>query len=740
MRQAVQLLMAASVAAVVAFAMTTVSCTPPTTTADAGDGGACGKDPLSTACACKVAKDCVPLHPEDQHKWLCTAGKRCQPLCTKNSDCTQFGADWVCDDALCQKPACGDDAQCGAGSCCIGGGCKPCLTPTDVASCAVLPEKALVHQGDTKDFTILATDASGSTVAYKGAVTWSVDQAGDASVSGSDITGTVTGGATTGAFSVKATIGSIDCTAASAINYAAADASQTRVVVADLGTHLPIAGATVVIGANTQTTDANGIATFDGADASKKTVSVFDNDYAYLTMIDVTGTDLIAYLKPPAQSGSFTGTMGPRDFDNLSDLKGNVHLAIYGGSIPGNLIDLQLSTLLGASVPTTIDLGSSSQTVSLPEGTVIGLGEQMFKQDYTVLAPVGKRTVWGLGGNAQFSAITTALGPALSGGSTSNLDVGGLLTSLLPLLGKLESGVVTGLDATADTPTAIGAKMKLDTPLRLRATATLPDLPTYQSAGATMHFDGAIVLGGALYSPQGLVPLGLTAGVDQLGGGTDPNDPTKQLPDGKIDPAEDGLNPGQVALRLAPLHGGLETSKYAGLALAASFSSLFTKAAPNTPKAPLVLSGIVTFPGDIPYSPTASTPISFGDHFLGVPEPTLVDRTFNLGTSVTGAAFHRIDIGGDATGEWTIYFPAGATPASFDIPTPPAGFADRLMATAQGSTSLPQVLVQSVELGNGTDSLDYNGVMNFTSDNMDDLTTRITTFSVREIVRPDPGN
>lgn len=741
MRKALQLMTAASAAAVLAFVVSTVGCggTVPGGP-DAGDGGPCGKDPFSAECKCAKPAECDPLHQENRFKWICTPSHRCVKICKANADCRSGE---TCEDAICRPPACGSDAQCNtaAGEECLGGSCKPALVAADVASCIVLPMTALLHEGSPKEFTIVARNAGGATVPYKGATTWSVDKASRASVAGDKIAGTATGGTETGAVKIQAKLGgTLACTDASAINYAAAAAGKTRVVVADLVTHMPVAGAVVVLaGKPNATTDANGIAEFDGADASKKTVSIFHHTYAYLTMVDATGTDLVAFVKPPPSAGQFTGTMTARDFDDLSDLKGTVHLSLYGGSIPGNLIDIQLSTLLGALVDTQLTLGSQKTTVPLPEGTVIGLGEQMFKTDYKVLAPAGIRTVWGLGGNADFSAITRALGPALSGGDTQNLNIGGIMSSLLPLLGKLQSGVLTGLEAKPDAPQAIGDKMKLDTLLRLRAEAQLPDMPSYTSGTEQKRFEGVIVLGGALYNPQGLVPLGLTAGIDAEGA-TDPNDPTKKLPDGKIDAADPGLPPGTLALRLSALHGGLESSKYVALALAASFSGLVGgSGGGSAPKEGLVLSGLVTFPGEIAYSATDAKKISFGSHFLSLPNPTLDGRSFDLGSVVDGAAFHRIDIGGEVTGEWSVYFPAGAAPASFSIPTPPAGFDDRFMKLETGKTALPKVIVQTVALSAGTSPLDYDGVLNFSGENMDDLTTRINAFSAREIVRPDAG-
>lgn len=724
---------AASLCAVVACGGETA------TDADAGTGGACATDPFSADCKCNLGRDCTPLKKEDAYKWLCTASHRCVRTCLKNADCRDGE---LCEDAICRPPACGSDVDCkNEGEFCSGGSCKPAITADEVKSCIVLPTTALLHEGSTKDFTVLARDAAGATLAFRGATTWAVEGAG-ASVKGSNVTGTVTGGNAAGSVKVKATVGGVSCTEATATNFAAAPSGKTRVVVADLVTRAPVSGAQVVMGSDTATTGMDGAAVFDGANNSKKTISVFHKDFAYLTLVDVQSNDVVAFVKPAAKAGKFTGEMGVRAFDELSDLKGTVHLTIYGGSVPGNLIDLQLSSLLGELVPTDLDLGSQKTTVPLPAGTVIGLGEQMFKTKYDILAPIGVRTVWGLGGNADFSAITRALGPVISGGGTENLNIGGVLTSLLPLLGRLQSGVLTGLESKEGAEVPIGDKIKLDTLLRIKADVALPDLPSYQSGTETKRVDGAIVLGGALYSPQGLVPLGITAGLDG-----DPTKPDTNPPDGKVDSGDPAIPAGTVSMRLAPLHGGLETSKYAVLALAAGLSSLLDSGGDG-----LVLSGLITFPKDVKYSATEANKVSVGSKFLGFPNPTIAARVVSMDGAVPGASLHRLDIGNEKTGEWSVYFPAGGA-STVEIPAVPSGFADRFAPTAASACTsdtecpgsscdttkstckvvTPGVLIQTVSFGQ--DTLNYDGVVAFDGTDMDDLTEQISAFSVRGVTR-----
>ncbi|MFM2152879.1 MAG: hypothetical protein RL199_1314 [Pseudomonadota bacterium] len=674
---------------------------------------ACGKDPYSSECTCNRRDDCTPGSPEARTRWICTEQRRCLRICASTSECRTGD---VCEDAICRPPACASDSQCG-GDVCIGGSCKPAPAASDVRSCQVLPTDALLNEGGAEAFSVVARDADGKVLAYKGPIDWSSSAADRASPKAGAVPGVFTGGSVAGSVAVQAAIGTVSCQSASAQNYAAAPSGKLRVVVADLLRRIPVASATVVVDElPAVTTGSDGVALVDVA-AGTHTVSVFHATYQYLTMFDVSATDLVAYVKPPPASGTFTGKMSARSFDGLSDPRGTVRLALYGGSIPGNLIDLQVENLVGPSETVSADLlGQGATDISLPSSVVLGLGEQVFKPDFSIPAPVGIRSVWGLGGNANISKLVEAVGPAISGGS--DVDTGAVASALLPLLGRLQSGVVTGVEVKQDV-TAPLSGFQFDTLLRVRVDAGIPDLPSFTSGTAQKRFDGVVVLGGALHGSQGLVPLGLTAGVDAK--------TTTADPDGKIDPSEEGQSPGIVSLRMSPLHGGLETSPYAVLALAASLGGLGDSIVGAAEDDGVVLSGLVKLPGVLSAGAPVSVPMA--KRFLGVPNPSIDGRTFSVGTPVEDAAYHRLDIGRDSTGEWAVYFPAGVSSKAYTVPTPPAGFADRLSDNAK-------LLVMSVSLGQpGTGASDYDGVLAFDGDDIDDLTTRIDAFSTREIVR-----
>jgi hypothetical protein len=615
----------------------------------------------------------------------------------------------------------------------------------------------VLNAGGARTFHAVAYDASGNQIAYVGAVTFAVTGITGATAtasSGSTTTVVVTGASSqaAGSGTLTAAIGSTTCTPAALSAFAPPAPSTLRVTVADQLSGAAITNATVIDGSGkTLTSGADGTYTESVSNpAAKNSFTAFAAGYGYVTVVDTGATDVFIPLKSTAAPGKLVGNLTNADFNNLSIPTGTVHIDISGSSIPGNLIDLSLTTLLGASVPTMINLGGTTATnVNLPDGIAIGLGPTMFKGNYSALATPGVRSFWSLGGNITLQIVLNAVSMA-SGGS---VDIGAILTSVLPVLGELESGVTGGVTvsageagtlSTTGTTSGTNAVLALNTLMRLHLSATVPNLPSYYlptdvPGTPTGQLNAAIVLGGVLASPQGFVPLGLTAGVNDTA-----NNKPSQI--GGYMGGPDGIIP----LRIAPRSGGLEGSPYLAIALAADLSSLTSgfgdgSGSSSSSSKPLVLSGNVMLPGELKYNNGATTSITFpGDHadtpsFLGVPaQPTISVATRQLSmpaTDVPHVAFHRLDIG-SAPNDWEIYFPAGETVVS--VPALPNGFTGPdYLVPAAGS---PSINLQSVTLGlNGDNSgktYTYDGVLSFQAaggPTVDDLTLQIDQFSVEGI-------
>lgn len=692
MQQVLRLLMTAAFAGVIAFTLTTTGCStecPDGQVEVDGEcqeppGSVCEKDPYDSECVCTRFRDCGRAGD-----WACNQGQ-CIRICDNSSVCK---TGFVCENGYCVSPGCGNDSECGSGEQCIGGDCKPAVTDGQVASCSVLPRKAVLADGASKSFSVLAKDADGKVVPFKGSATWST-----AGVAATVDAGVVTGGSAAGEIQVKASVGGTECDAASVANFEAAPNDKVRVVVADLNTSALIDGATVVVQSGGETHEADtvaGVALVDGHSAAEKTISVFHNDqYAYVTVAGVVANDVAVFLKPVPATGGFFGEMNARDFDNLPQFGDTVHLGIFGGSIPGNLIDLSIDTLLGEFEDTVLDLGGQTFEVPLPQGIVIGIADQMFRNEYTVLASPGVRAVWGIGGNVGITDVLTALGPVISGG-TDDLDVGGILTQLLPLIGRLRSGALTGQNVVADQMTDVTETMLLTTGQRLRVNTTIPNLPE--------GFAAAIALGGAVAVEQGLIPMGLTAGLAKEG------ETVVENPEGGPDNV--------LPLRMAPLHSGLETGDYAVVVLAADLGGLLDDSGSD---GGLALSGLIGFPGALEYKAEGANEFTFTRDFLTAPAgASLSGRTLSTGSGVAGAGMHRLDIGSEGDGEWFVFFPPSSS--SVEVPAVPAGKADRMRDSA---------ILQSVGFKSG---VDFEGVFTLNGVNSDNLVYEIDAFSTVQV-------
>jgi hypothetical protein len=529
---------------------------------------------------------------------------------------------------------------------------------------------------------------------------------------------------------VTATVGGLPCAPASVTEYA--PASDLRVVVASDGA--AIADATVVVDGALQTTNADGIAAFPAASGAH-TVSVFKSGYAYVTVVGTTATDLLIPLTSAPHPGTFKGQFKFTDFNNLAYPTGTLHLDVTGASLGGNLIDASLSSLLGPPQAMTISLGTGTPygPFQVPEGIALGLGIQMFGDAggggrYGAVASPGYRALWSIGGNAVIGDVLKAIGPLLdNNGGPLSLRLPTVLIALTPIISTLESAVTTGLNVKPDEPRALsfgGAQpsLKLDTLPRLHLHVKTAHLPSFvRDDGTTGAYDAVVVLGGALKSPEGFVPLGVSAGIDSY--------PLDQITDG----IPSVVMAGEVWLRLAPRHGGLEHSPWAFLTLGSSLKDLLGE----SPGQGLVLSGNIRLapkgsatPYELKYDSGQATIVDATDDFLGVPDrPTLVDRTVSFAAAVPGATFHRLDVGG-ADARWSLYFPAGTL--SVSVPTVPAGFDDRWVGT-------PSLSVKSVSLGSPlpgeTAPITYDRVWQFDGTEADDLSLVMDRFSVREVLR-----
>jgi hypothetical protein len=659
----------------------------------------------------------------------CTADSQCDA--TRNAACTTAGA-CICLEGACQLRGCSSDALCAGGQICLAGKCQSRPASTGLR-CNILTPSSVIRQGQTLALRASATNANGASVAGQ-TFTWQSSATGVATV---DANGVVTGGSTTGNTNVTCRVTGGDATDSSPVvitNYANVTSGNIRAVVVDDRTGAPVMGAAVLfrqgsttVGGAAVSTGADGVAQVTAVGAVD--VHVFKNGYTYVSIIGVSATDVLVPLQPTpdtTKAGGFTGTFNLAQVSNPTD---TVEFGLAGGSIAGPFIDLDFTKLIGITLQRHVQIGSLlDDDVGLPSGLYLKLGDQAIQDRYYALVQAGKRHAWGLGGKVPFDQLIRVLTPVLSGG-TENIPFGQIIAQVLPFFDKFRhfikadmtiveaplvadtddingDGETTDLVPDFNNATAFQQVNAVVTqPLSLSTSVTVPTLPRY----GNQFLPAAIVLAGANTVGRGLVPLGISAGID--------NPKQGEAQDGQIDvDANTAGNQSTITFKMSPLHSGIEGSKYfiATLSLALDFGG---NSAP-------AISGIITQPESI-----AATTSLGGQTFLSFPETAafnLSDRSFNLGAEVTGASFYRADFKA-SDGDWVVYFKKPSSGAAFSLPAVPSSANERAVLTSgcSGGGSCTNLRVFALKTG----SLTLDSIAGFGTDNLTRLNDYIQAFS-----------
>ncbi len=649
---------------------------------------ACGKGskvtPPAGQATCATLADCTG----NGGKQVCL-NSTCVNTCSSNAECqTAATPNFVCEEAVCLSPACGNDSQCGAGQSCLNGACKTSAAVSQVASCTVTPNPGDVRAGSTLQLKLVAQDADGKPVHLAGGVTWAATGGGSVDASGL-VTGSSAGDAT-----VTATAGTKTCTATVHV-YAAPAAGALRVTVINMHTKEPVAGAKVIVDSAPLITDASGVATLLGATAGAHDVHVFPVGYNYTSFVQTTATDLLVPVAPYVPIANRSGFVShlcdsksddpntsdatkPQcpspegEFAPLQDQGEAVHMAFFGSSIPNSLLDLSVDTLVGPMHAVTIALPgtTTSKPLTLPYGLVLGIGTNFFgTNDPRVFTEGGVRALWGIGGNINLAKVVTILSPLLQPNAT--VDIGTLLPQLLGFFSRLEAGAVVGVQAPANaaTPTFKNQPVQLTTPMRLRVDATSPKLPKLDGA----YLDGVIAVAGALDAPMGFLPLGLAAGLsakDGLGGVLDPT----------CDTATSGAaacDTNLIPVKFAPENGGTEGSPVAVSLLALNFGGLTPGVATH-----VAVSGQVTIISNdqLKYvAPGSAYPKITPPDFMKLPASSSVVVTKSTrNVAITGDAdsnvqIYRFELENAARQNWNLWTPPTGSPTAvrnFHLPNP----------------------------------------------------------------------
>ncbi len=708
---------------------------------------------------CQVLTDCA-------NGQVCI-NSTCVPVCHSVSECS---TGLVCEEGICLKPACGNDAQCSAGQACVNGACASAIAASQVASCSITPGPAVLRTGSTVQLRAVAQDASGKTLPFNnfawtatGATVDSTGLASATSAGDATLTATVQGASTSCNTTVHV--------------YAAPSAGALRVTVINIHTKEPLAGAKVVLGSGAsvtpaQTTGNDGVASFANITGTTD-VHVFKAGHSYTSYVQTDAKDLLVALTPFVSStlrSGFAGHMcSSRTVDSACAPEGEfaplnaagegVHLAFFGSAIPNSLLDLSVDTLVGPLHRVVVSLtggsacssdanctggtvcspaGRCGNGVNLPYGLVLGVTDNFFgTQDYRVFADGGLRALWGIGGNVNLSKVVNVLGPALGGGGT-NLDVGTLLPQLLPLFASLQAGANVGVKAPANatpghTPTFTPTNIALTTPMRLRVTATSPDLPKLDG----VYVDGVLAVAGAMAYPIGFVPLGLSAGLSyKVGTANGPK---------VLDPTCDTTAAGAAAcatskmpMKMASENGGTEGSKIGVALLALNFGGLTPGSSSR-----VAVSGQIKVMDKVDYvAPPGDAPAVSVPPFLSMPATASISVTrTGRQVMVTGDAdpavqIYRFELENNARLNWNIWMGKAGTSRTVVLPDPSVidaslidPFADAL--GDDGTTKGPTARLLGLQFSDSTKTA--SGLESFGSGTLDDIGASLSAFTAVQV-------
>lgn len=504
--------------------------------AQAPDSG----EPDATGPSCDEDRDCSAR--ESCVDNICVE----RPECVLDEDCDE---DELCLGGTCAySPECEQSSECDEGYECVGGQCfeevcrgaddcedgeicdaGECVEPQLAATCFVAAQNAVVSPGQHIPLHAFALDQdeNGLPASFE----WTSSDPDVASIDDDGRNAVGEGGEGTTTITAKTDTG-VECDGEIVLTgQTEVVEGDLRVVVIDAESGAAIDGATVVIGddESSATTDSSGIAQLTRPDGDFN-VSVFSEDYNFVSVVGVSGSDLRIPLSQRQGSGPTAGFTGEFDLSQINT-SGDISIGLAGASIAGGLLDLNLQQLLGESFMSELSVpGMGGAELPLPGGLVaygsfLGMDVDI-KQTYYAAAAEGARLGWGLAGRVPLMEMMDLF----RGG-----DAGALLTTLLPLFNRFDYQSrplnLTALPRVPDVDDINGngdvdelipdyenfPEITLRPSIRqsLMTNIGVSNLPEMSAGPASV----AVLVGGIVLDGPGFVPLGISATGDEDGDG-----------------------------------------------------------------------------------------------------------------------------------------------------------------------------------------------------------------------------
>ncbi|MBL91173.1 MAG: hypothetical protein CMH56_05080 [Myxococcales bacterium] len=702
---------------------------------------------------CGPGSICEKLNEDDE--W----GACIKLVCTSDEDCDEGE---VCEDrrGICIPANTCDPANpqaaCEPGQVCVyEDGVPVCrdasdLTPPD--TCAIAPGRLFMGNGSTAEIKVSGFLESGA-MAPNAEFTITGDEA--LTLTDGTVTGTCT--ATTPCnYTITATalVGEASCEATVTIFPAVAEA-DFRVAVFDETDNGPLASARVVAKLtdgtlDAQETNADGLYTWVGKANDIEAISVFEPYYHWQTIVAPPANDVALYTKRVPNPTRVSGMKGHFNFDNVQTF-GEVKMALAGTPISGDWINLDFDNILGEIASTAVDIPDIfSGNMLMPSGFTFEISDEPMKDYFVIFDDPGPSTLWALGGKLKLADVGDIIGEVATS-TVDEVNIGSILAQVLPFFNTFSHAAVTGLEVfETDRPAnpfggAIDyerwdnlleftdeSAVNLNTMLTQSHTYEIPSIPCVPGkiSGSTCidgaYTTGVVLASGTIVPGQGVVPLGISLGLDD----PDSEDNENQV-DGMIDYLAgtiDTPGAGYMIVDAAPQHDGLEGNLLTTMAFALDVNSVTE--------------------GNLSVSILTHIADSFGVN-NGFPAGDFLEfqtGTFNNSTHVftkTEAnpdAFFVIKGMDSSEGLWNVWFPGDVTEVDLNS----LRTSDELAGTSRRDT---EIEIQALRLGTGytgQTASTFSDLMQFNGTNADRLNyylgawSTVTCAPVSEI-NPSPG-
>ena len=526
-------------------------------------------------------------------------------VCTSDADCDEGE---ICEDrrGICLPANTCDPANppaaCEPGQVCVYQDGNPVcqdasdLTPPD--SCTITPSRLFIGNGATADIKASGFLESGA-MAPNAEFSFTGDAA--LTISDSTVTGTCNSGMPCNyTLTATALVGDASCEATVTV-YPSVDEEDFRVLVIVESDHDTLNAAKVVAKLSdgtldVQETDSNGAYTWAGKANDIEAVSVFEPYYHWQTVVGPPTNDLVLYTNRVPNPTRVAGMKGHFNFDNVQTF-GEVKMALAGAPISANWINLDFEGILGEIASTPVDIPDIySGNMLMPSGFTFEISDEPMKDYFVTFDEPGATTLWGLGGKFKLADVGGIIGEVATS-TVDEVNIGSILAQVLPFFNTFSHAAITGLEVTeTNYPSnpfggAVPYDMwnglleftddtavNLNTLLTQSHTYEIPTIPCVPGkiSGSTCvdgaYTTGVVLVTGTVVPGQGVVPLGITLGLDD----PDTEDGINQS-DGKIDYLEGTVSSpgaGYMIVDAAPQHDGLEGNLLTTLAFALDVNSV----------------------------------------------------------------------------------------------------------------------------------------------------------------------